>query len=174
MKSALISAKPFKNEMELKTLVSNFPPIFESNGTTIVPNTRDQMLKVMAKFARKKNYYNTACNIYYAVYDELDTQVNDAFKVAPSTIPPTIGWNASMSLNQIFNQPMKTCGRPTPDAMRQNMTTFLSPYNPQGPPEILFKWCADCQEIAIIANVKYTHQQLLMNVINQLTRCGIY
>jgi hypothetical protein len=41
--------------------------------------------------------------------------------------------------------------------MRQNMTTFLPPYNPQDPPEILFKWCVDCQEIAIIANVKYTN-----------------
>ncbi len=69
---------------------------------------------------------------------------------------------------------MKTYGQPTPDAMRQNMTTFLSPSNPQDPPEILFKQCADCQEIAIIANVKYTDQQLLMNVINLLTQCGLY
>jgi hypothetical protein len=124
---ALISTKPFKNEMELKTLVPDLPPIFESNGTTIVPYTCEQTLKVMAKFAHKKNYYNTACNAYHAVYDALDMHVDDAFKVAPSTIAPTIGWNASMSLNQIFNQLMKTYSRPTPDAMRQNMTTFLSP-----------------------------------------------
>jgi hypothetical protein len=108
------------------------------------------------------------------VYNALDMHVDNAFKVAPSTIPPTIGWNVSMSLNQIFDQLMKTYGQPTPDVMRQNMTTFLSPYNPQDPPEILFKRCADCQEIAIIANVKYTNQQLLINVINLLTGCGIY
>ncbi len=171
---ALISAKPFTIEMELKPLVPDFPPIFKNNGTTIIPYTCEQVLKVTAKFARKKNYYDTACNIYHAVYDALDTHVDDAFKVAPSTIPPTIGWNASMSLNKIFDQLMKTYGGPTPDAMRQNMSTFLSPYNPQDPPKILFKQCADCQEIAIIANLKYTNQELLMNVINLLTQSGLY
>ena len=61
----------------------------------------------------------------------------------------------------------------TPDS-RRHVPTFLSPYNPQDPPELLFKRCADCQEVAIIANVKYTNEQLLMNVIGLLTRCGIY
>jgi hypothetical protein len=69
---------------------------------------------------------------------------------------------------------MKTYSCPTPNAMRQNMTTILSPYNPQDPPEILFKRCTDCQEIAIIANVKYTNQQLLMNFIDLLTQFGLY
>jgi hypothetical protein len=171
---ALISSKPFKNEMELKMLVPDFPPVFKSNGTTKIPYTHEQTPKITAKFARKKNYYETPCNIYHTVYDALDTHVNDALKVAPSTIPPTIGWHASMSLNKIFDQLMKTYGQHTPDTMQQNMTTFLSPNNPQDPPEILFKQCADCQEIAIIANFKYTNQQLLMNVINLLTRCGLY
>jgi hypothetical protein len=49
---ALISSKPFKNEMELKILVPNFPPIFKSNGTSIIPYTHEQMLKITAKFAR--------------------------------------------------------------------------------------------------------------------------
>ncbi len=74
-----------------------------------------------------------------------------------------------MTLNNIFNQKMRTYGHLTPDAMHQNMMTFLSPYNPQDPPELLFKHCADCQKIAIIANVNYTNQQLLMNVIDLLT-----
>jgi hypothetical protein len=107
---ALISAKPFTNEMELKMLIPNFPPIFKSNDTTIIPHTCEQMLKIMAKFAHKKNYYNTACNIYCAVYNTLDTHIDDVFKVVPSTIPPMIGWNASMSLNKIFNQLIKTNG----------------------------------------------------------------
>jgi hypothetical protein len=102
------------------------------------------------------------------------SHINNAFKVAPPTTPPTIGWNALMSLNNIFNQMMNTYGCPTPNAMRQNMMTFLSPYNLQDLPEILFKHCANCQEVAIIANVKYTNKQLLMNIINLLTRCGLY
>jgi hypothetical protein len=52
-----------------------------------------------------------------------------------------------MSLNQIFDQLMKTYGQPTPDTMRQNMTTILSPYNPQDTPEILFKWCATAKKL---------------------------
>jgi hypothetical protein len=88
---ALISTKPFKNKMELKTLVPNFPPIFESNGTMIVPYTCEKMLKVTTKFTRKKIYYDSACNIYHTMYNTLDTHINDAFKVTPSTIPPTIG-----------------------------------------------------------------------------------
>jgi hypothetical protein len=126
------------------------------DGTTIVPYMRKQMLSITATFTCQKNYYDTACNIYHAVYDTLDAHVDDAFKVAPPTTPPTIGWNVSMSLNDIFDQMMKTYGHPTLDAMHQNMMTFLSPYNPQDPPEILFKSCTDCQEVVIIANVKYS------------------
>ncbi len=166
---ALISSKPFKNETELKMLIPDFPPIFESNGTMIVPYTSEQTLKITAKFAPKKNYYETGCNIYHAVYDT----VNDAFKVTPSTIPPTIGWNASMSFNKIVDQHMNIYGCPTPNAMRQNMTMFLSPHNHQDLPNIIFERCANCQETAIIANIKYTNQQLLMNIIDLLTWCGL-
>ena len=88
---ALISTKPFTNEMELKMLVPDFTPIFENDGMMIIPYTHEQTLKVMAEFAHKKNYYDTACNIYHAVYNVLDTHIDNAFKVAPSTIPPIIG-----------------------------------------------------------------------------------
>ncbi len=30
--------------------------------------------------------------------------IDTAFKVAPSTNPPIVGWNATMSLNDIFDQ----------------------------------------------------------------------
>ena len=58
--------------------------------------------------------------------------------------------------------------------MRQNNLNFLAPYNPQEPPEILFKRCTDCQEIAIIAKVPYTPEQLLMNVVDLLHQCSLY
>ncbi len=51
---ALVDGKPFKNETGLKTLIPDFPPIFVSNGTTVIPYTHEQMLKITAKFARKK------------------------------------------------------------------------------------------------------------------------
>ncbi len=169
---ALIDPKPFDLKllnMPTTTGVPKFPPIYTADGTTVIPYTREQTLRITAAFTRQKNYNNTACNLYCAVYDTLDAHVDDAFKVAPPTNPPTIGWNASMLLNEIFDQLMKTYGCLMPNAMRQNMMTFLAPYNPQDPPEILFKHCAHCQEVAIIANVKYTNEQLLMNIINLLT-----
>jgi hypothetical protein len=174
---ALIDPKPFNLKLLMlptSTGVPEFSPIHASDGKTLTPYTRLQTLRITAVFTCQKNYYDTACNVYCVVYDTLDAHIDDAFKVAPPTTPPTIGWNASMSLNDIFNQLMKTYGRPTPDAMHQNMMTFLAPYNPQDPPEILFKQCADCQEVAIIANIKYTNEQLLMNIIDLLRRCGLY
>ncbi len=89
-------------------------------------------------------------------------------------MPPTIGCNSTMTLNDIFDQLMTTYGKPTPDALHQNNLNFLAAYNPQEPPELLFKRCTNCQEIAIIAKVPYTNEQLLMNVINLLMRCGIH
>jgi hypothetical protein len=174
---ALIDPKPFKSrKLNLPNTsgVSKFPPILAADGTTIIPYTQEQRLNIIATFTRQKNYYNTACNIYHAMYNMLNAHIDNAFKVAPSTTPPTIGWNASMLLNDIFDQMMKMYGRPTPNAVRQNMMTFLSPYNPQDPPEILFKCCTNYQEVAIVANVKFTNEQLLMNVINLLTRYSLY
>lgn len=172
---SLIDPTPWSMRvLNMTAFVPEFPPKYEADGTTIIPYTREETVNITEQFKVQKNYYTTATNIYRAVYDTLDAHIDDAFKVAPATTPPTIGWNSSMTLNDIFDQMMKTYGRPTPDAIRQNMMTFLAPYNSQDPPEILFKRCADCQEVAIIANVKYTDAQLLMNVINLLTRCGIY
>jgi hypothetical protein len=174
---ALIDPKPFDLKLlnlPIITRVPEFPPIYTADGITVIPYMRKQTLRITMVFTRQKNYYNTACNIYRVVYNMLDTHVDDAFKVTPPTNLPTIGWNSSMLLNETFDQLMKTYGRPMPNAMQQNMMTFLAPYNTQDPPEILFKRCADCQKVAIIANIKYTNKQLLMNVIDLLTRCGLY
>ena len=118
--------------------------------------------------------YSHRNNIFCAVYDTLDFHAHDAFEVAPATAPGTVGWNSTMTLNDIFNQLMSKYGKPTPDAMRQNNLNFLAPYNPLEPPEILFKCCTDCQEIAIIAKVPYTSEQLLMNVVDLFHQCGLY
>ncbi len=96
----------------------------------------------------------------------LDVHVNDAFKVAPPTTPPTTGWNATMSLCDIFNQLATTYGKPTPDTMHQNNLIFLAVYNPQDPPKILFKQCTNCQEIATLAQNPYTIQQLLQKALD--------
>lgn len=58
--------------------------------------------------------------------------------------------------------------------MRQNNITFLAPYNPQEPPEILFKRCTDVQEIATLAKNLISTQQLLTNTLDLIKCCGLY
>jgi hypothetical protein len=86
-----------------------------------------------------KIYFETLKNIYRACYDMLDAHVNDAFKDAPTPTLPTTGWNATMSLRNIFDQLVTTYGKLPPDTRRQNNITFLAAYNTQDPPKILFK-----------------------------------
>jgi hypothetical protein len=105
----------------------------------IVPYTRKEKSTIDAKFSMVENYFKICKIIYQARYDMLDAYVNNAFKVAPPTTPPTKGWNATMFLRNIFDQLATTNGKPTPDTMRQNNLTFLAAYNLQDPPEILFK-----------------------------------
>ena len=150
-----------------------YPNKFNPDGVS-VPYTQEGKSTIDAKFVLKKNYYATWTNIYRACYDTLDEYVNDVYKVAPPTIPPTTGWNATMSIRNIFDQLASTYGKPTPDAMRQNNANFLAAYNPQDPPEILFKQCTNVQGIATLAKNPYTTQQLLIKAINLLARCGLH
>ncbi len=65
------------------TGVPEFPPIYAADGMTVIPYTCKQTLRITTAFTCKKNYYDTACNLYCVVYDTLDAHINDAFKVAP-------------------------------------------------------------------------------------------
>ena len=140
----------------------------------LVPYSQEEKSTIDAKFELTKNYFETWKYIYHACYNALGEHVNDAYKVALPTNPPTTGWNATMSICDIFDQLASTYGKPTADAMRQNNVNFLVAYNPQDPPEILFKQCTDTQEIATLAENPYTTQQLLINAIDLLAHCGLY
>ncbi len=104
----------------------------------------------------------------------LNALINDAFKVAPPTTPPTTGWHATMSLHDIFDQLATTYGKPTLDTMHQYKLTFLAAYNPQDSPEILFKGCTNYQEIANLASNPYTTQQLLQNALDLIAQSSLY
>ena len=170
---ALIDQNPFHLNIAPTTPTPAYPNKYNPDGD-LVPYTREEKSTIDAKFELSKNYFETWKNIYRACYDVLDEHVNDAYKVAPPTTPPTTGWNATMSIRDIFDQLASTYGKPTPDAMRQNNVNFLAPYNPQDPPELLFKRCTDAQEIATLAKNPYTTQQLLINAIDLLARSGLY
>ena len=127
------------NKLNMVSIVPEFLPRLEPDGTTPKPYTREKTVNITTLHNIQQNFHLMAQNIYRAVYDMLDAHVDDAFKVAPKMTPPTIGWNSTMMLSDIFDQMMTTYGRHTPNAVCQNMMTFLAPYNPQDPPEILFK-----------------------------------
>jgi hypothetical protein len=56
---ALIDPKPFDLKLlnlPTTTGVPEFPPIYATNGTTIIPYTREQTLCITAGFTHQKNY----------------------------------------------------------------------------------------------------------------------
>jgi hypothetical protein len=65
-------------------------------------------------------------------------------------------------------------GKPMPKAIRQNNLSFIVVYNPKDSPELLFKQCADHQEIPIITKVSCTTEQMLMNIVDLFTCCSLY
>ncbi len=140
----------------------------------LLPYSWEEILTITAEHTLKKNYYEAGINVCRICFDILDTHVADAYKKVPASALSTIGWNPLMLPNKIFEHLMSTYNKPSPDAMRQHNLTFISTYNPKDPPKLLFKCCADCQEVAIVAKVPYMSKKLLMNVDNLFTRSGIY
>jgi hypothetical protein len=98
---ALTDATPFHLRIATKTTTPDYPDKLDAQGV-IIPYTREEKSKIDAEFSRTKNYFKTWKNIYCTVYDTLNMHINDAFKVAPVTTPPTTGWNGSMLPNNIL------------------------------------------------------------------------
>ena len=174
---ALIATNPF-NWSIATTPIPTFPVRYMRNANCTNgaenPYFREEILTVTATHVHDKHYNNTGTNVCHSVFDTLDTHVDDEFKTPPATAPGTTGWNATMLPNDMFDQLMQTYGKPTPDAVRQNNMTFYSAYNPKDPPKVLFKRFTNCLEVAIIAKVPYTIEQLPMNAVNLFTRTGFY
>jgi hypothetical protein len=175
---ALIDTNTFNWNINPRTAVPDFPEHFATlpDGTqgAALPYWCEEILTITAEHTLDKNYYKTGVNVCHASFDILDAHAANAYKTAPATAQSNIGWNSTMLPNEIFEQLMLRYGKPTPNMMRQNKLTFIATYNPKDPPELLFKHCADCQEIAIVARVPYMAKQLLMNIFNLFTCAGIY
>jgi hypothetical protein len=134
---ALFDHNVFHLNIAPTTKTPAYPNKFNPDGANVL-YSQEEKSTIDSKFELTKNYFETWKNIYRACYDKLDKHVNDTYKVAPPTNPPTTGWNATMSIRKIFDQMASTYGKPTPDAVRQNNVNFLAAYNPQDPPKILF------------------------------------
>jgi hypothetical protein len=173
---ALINSNTFHWAITMTPIPAHARFVQNLDGTqeASLPYSRKEMLTITAKHALAKHYHDTGLNICRACFNILDAHVVDAYKMAPAGSPNTVGWNSTMLPNEIFNQLMTTYSKPTPNAIRQNNLTFIATYNPKDTPELLFKPCADCQEVPIIPKVPYMEEQLLMNVIDLFTHAGIY
>jgi hypothetical protein len=141
-------------------------PTFQPQPTI----ARAAQATIDAQFKRAKNYYESYLNIHRAVFNILDDNIDDAFKV--SNDPALVGWNPSMEPR--FDQITATYGKPTPAALLHNDTLFRSVYSLKDTPKVLFRQIEDCQEVQILGEDPYTAQQLLNNAVRLLFQCGLY
>ena len=88
--------------------------------------------------------YSNYLNICRPVFNILDDNIDDAFKV--SNNPMLVGGNLLMEPREMFNQIMSTYGKPTPAALLQNDTLFQSVYSPNDAPKVLFRRFEDVKK----------------------------
>jgi hypothetical protein len=138
----------------------------------VAPLDRATQATIDARFVQSRNHWLLYQNIKRACFNMLDDNIDDAFKVSNS--PTLRGWNQSMEIGEILDQITTTYGRPTPNALLQNVMLFRSAYSPADAPETLFRRIEDCQEVQLLGEDEYTPKQLLNNAIRLLLQCGLY
>jgi len=151
-------------------------PVLEVAGNPMYQDPSDipraAHASIHAQFKRAKTYYDSYLNIRRAVFNILDDNTDDVFKV--SNDPMLVGWNPSMEPREMFDQITAMYDKPTPAALLQNDTLLRSVYSPNDAPEVLFRRIEYCQEIQILGEDPYTAQQLLNNAVRLLLQCGLY
>ena len=183
----LLTTTPFRSPNDPGPVAIYYPPpieIIDAQGDPVLNAAglptyhaqptieRAAQATIDAQFKRARNYYDSYLNIRRAVFNILDDNIDDAFKV--SNDPALVGWNQSMEPREMFDQITSTYGKPTPAALLQNDTLFRSVYSPNDAPEVLFRRIEDCQEVQILGEDPYTAQQLLNNAVRLLLQCGLY
>ena len=90
------------------------------------PHHRNLPRSEQATIARQHqidmNYWNSWLNIVRAVFVCLDTCIDDAFKISNQS--GQTGWNATMSIAEMFAQLMNTYGQPSPVMIFENDSIF--------------------------------------------------
>jgi hypothetical protein len=181
----LLTTSPFRLPTDPGPLALYYPspvPIVDTAGDPVLNAAgmptyhnqptiaRAEQATIDARFKQAKNYWELYMNIRRAVYNCLNDNIDDAFKVLND--PALVRWSPSMEPRDIYDQITATYGRPTPAAHHQNDTLFWSVYSPQDAPEVLFRQIKDCQEVQILGEDPYTAQQLLNNAVCLLPNAG--
>jgi hypothetical protein len=125
-----------------------------------------------SQFKIDKNLYKTYINVHRAVYKLLIDNVLPQYQA--STTPGLTGWDATMTIIDIFAQLDATFGKPDAQAQPFNDRNFRAPLLPMETPETLFLRLEECQEVQILANNPYTDMQLIINAVLVLQIANIF
>ena len=132
---SLLTPSPFRLPTDPGPMAVYYPPpveIVDAQGDPVLdaagnPPYQDPpdipqaaQSSIDAQFKQAKNYHELYLNIRQAVFNVLDGNIDDAFKV--SNDPMLVGWNPTMEPRKIFNQIRPTYGKLTPAALLQNGT----------------------------------------------------
>jgi hypothetical protein len=118
-------------------------------------------------FKRDKTYFTLR-----ACFKMLINNIANKFKMSPD--PCLIGWNLTMSIQDILNQLELVYGHPSGHELLQNNALFHLPFHATEAPERLFWHIEQCQEIQVIVDNPYTPMQLMANAVQLLMTSGIF
>jgi hypothetical protein len=102
----------------------------------------------------------------------LNDNIANEFKM--STDPHLIGWNLTMSIQDILNQLELLYGRPTGHKLLLNHDLFQLPFHNTEAPKHLFWHIKQRQEVQVIADNPYTPMQLMTKAVQLLMSSGIF
>lgn len=134
--------------------------------------TTQQMRASEQLWESARNYFLSYENINRACFRLLDEIVRPEYKV--SNFPGGIGWNSTMSIQDILSQLEMTFGRPSGTVLFSNNTTFTAPFNPAETPETLFRRVEECQEVAVLGRTPYSNAQIVGTTMYLFQQSGIF
>jgi hypothetical protein len=123
-------------------------------------------------FKRDKMYFTSYKNIYRACFKMLYDNIANKFKMSPD--PHLIGWNSTMSIQDILHQLKLAYGCPSGHKLLHNDILFRLTFCATEAPKRLFWRIKQCQEIQVIADNPYTWMHLMTNAVQLLLASGIF
>jgi hypothetical protein len=102
----------------------------------------------------------------------LNNNIANEFKMSPD--PHLIGWNSTMSIQDILNQLELAYGCPSGHDLLHNDTLFHLTFCSTEAPKRLSWHIEQCQEIKVIADNPYTPMQLMTNAVQLLMASEIF
>jgi hypothetical protein len=132
-----------------------------------------QQLKTTERmWENDRNYHMSYSNIHQACFRLLDELVRPEYKV--SNIAGLMGWNSTMSIQEILGQLEATFGKPSSAISFHNNTVFTSTFSATETPESLFRRIEECQEVAVLGGAPYSVPQIVGNTMFLLLQSGIF